>query len=139
MQRTWRFLVLAASIGVVAMGCASTTPSAPVTPADKTTTVLTETATLLSGVGDTFAQAAKSFKVGCDGTPRTITPAMCESFRQFGLKFQAAYPLAISSFKTAANANDTAAAANAAATINQLSVDLTALVAQGLSTFGPKQ
>lgn len=85
----------------------------------KTTEITGES---IVGLGNTFAATATAMTNGC--IAKTYTVATCDSFRAFGQRFQAAYPLAKSMWNIAAAAQDKTATANLNAIFVQWSTDL---------------
>jgi hypothetical protein len=122
--------------GVLALVVALTGASCSTMGTNKALVVSGET---IAGIGDQFAALGGVYTKQC--TPQISNPAFvsfCKSFKEYGPKFQTAYPLAVQTFKTAAAANDTAAAQGAEKTILQLATELTAIGGQALVTLGGK-
>lgn len=121
-----RRLLLVVLVGLL-VGCAGKTKP-------EVHTAIAASGQALVGVGNAFVSAAGVFKAGCEA--RTISVQTCNDFRNFGVEFKLAYPLAVQAWHTAAAANDPIAAQNATTQILMLSNDLTALAATGLATYG---
>jgi hypothetical protein len=115
-------LVLLLAIG----GCAAQT----------STTTLITTAATLDAVGKNFDAAGRAFTAGCTATPPTIKKADCDTFRRYGQKFKATYPMAVNLWKAAGDANDPAIQNDARAAVTKLSSELIAIAAQANVTFG---
>jgi hypothetical protein len=137
MTTTWTYSsrVAAAALLVVALGlgaCAGTKGEYN-TPVQSGLVITGET---LAGIGDQFANVGDVYKVQC--TPAVTVAELsgfCSSFKTFGPQFQAAYPLAVKTFKAAAAAKDLAAAQGAESTILSLSTQLTAIAGQALAVM----
>jgi hypothetical protein len=121
-QMTLRFILFLVLLALVA-SCTSTTQG------------LLVSGESLKAVGTQFVAAGPAFVTGCQAG--TIKPVDCQTFKAFGEKFKQEYPLAISLWQAAVNANDAAAAKNAAAVIMSLATDLSAIALQaGVQVLG---
>ncbi len=95
----------------------------------------------LVGVGTQFVNVSSVYSQHCKA-PAVPADAsaqqFCDAFAAFGPKFQRAYPLAVSAWKSAVAAGDTATAKGAEATILLLATDLSTLALQAAVAFGGK-
>ena len=90
----------------------------------------------LKAVGTEFIAVAEVYQKGC--AAQTIKPDQCAAFRSFGLRFQQAYPLTVTLWGVARNANDAATAKKAEAIIQSLVADLSVFAGHVLTTIGGK-
>lgn len=91
----------------------------------------------IKGVGNEFVAVGAAYKSGCDVT-RTIPQSQCQSFRQFGLKFQTAFPLSTALWETARAQNDDVMKGNVEAIITDLATKLSEFALQVGLTIGGK-
>ena len=125
MRRANRFCISATLLCILALaGCASVGQG------------LAVSGESLKAVGNEFIAVAEVYQKGC--AAQTIKPESCAAFRTFGLRFQAAYPIAVGLWTAARNANDAAAAKHAEAVIASLATDLSGMASIVLSTLGGK-
>ncbi len=130
---TWSYSrrVAAAAMLVLALGACKTG-----SPAQSALVVTGET---LAGIGDQFANVGGVYTAQCTPTLRVPELAgFCASFKEYGPKFQQAYPLAVSTFKAAAAAGDVATAQSAESKILTLSTQLSAIAGQALAAMKGK-
>ena len=78
----------------------------------------------LKAVGSQWRAVNARFVEGCKPSGPTLDKKMCDAARAFGEKFQKGYPLAVDLYEVAVNAQDTAMAGDARATIRRLSAEL---------------
>lgn len=111
-------------------GCASTT----------TQTGLASSGQTLTAVGTQFVSVATVYTAHCKAGPAPMGDlgTFCAGFKAFAPKFQASYPVAVSTWKTARIANDTAAAEGAEATVLLLATDLATLALEAATAIGGK-
>ena len=88
----------------------------------------------LKAVGQEFIAVAEVYQKGC--AAQTIKPDQCAAFRSFGLRFQQAYPLTVTLWGVARNANDAATTKKAEAVIQSLVADLSVFAGHILTTLG---
>lgn len=91
----------------------------------------------LRGMGNEFTAVAGQFKQGCDVT-KTIKPADCQKFKEFGLQFQKAYPNTVALWEAARSAQDKAATEKMDVVINDLAQQLSDFAMMLLTTYGGK-
>lgn len=94
----------------------------------------------LIGVGTQFVSVAGMYTQNCKAPaqPSGDVLKFCTGFAGFAPKFQASYPVAVQTWKSAVRANDIAAAQGAEATIMSLATDLSALALQAATSIGGK-
>ena len=80
----------------------------------------------LKAVGQQWEAVNAAFVKACVPSAPKLDVATCTQARDFGVKFKAAYPLAIQLYETAVNARDANMAGDAKHVIRGLSVDLVA-------------
>ena len=121
-RRTLHFLITLALV-VTFTGCAGTGRA------------LVASGEGLKTLGNEFVVVAEQFKRGCDVT-KTLTPAQCAKFRDFGENFKKVYPLTIRLWESARQAGDAASEKKARDVITSLSSSLAALAVEAFGTFG---
>lgn len=124
-----RLLILTLTLGLLA-GCSSA----------GTTKGLASSGQSLVAVGTQFVSVATVYTTHCKAAtpPAGDLGKFCAAFKDFGPRFQATYPVAVSTWKTAVRANDTAAAQGAEATILTLATDLSTIALQAATAIGGK-
>lgn len=88
----------------------------------------------LKAIGNEFLLVADVYVRGC--ADKTIAVDQCAAFRDFGQKFQRAYPLAVDLWGVARNANDVATVKKTEDVIRSLAADLSSFASQVLTTGG---
>ena len=114
--------VLILGLALLITGCAGTTRAIEVT------------GDTLKAAGEGYLSVEQAFYTGC--TNRTLPPAQCAAFNDFGAKFKKDYPRAVQLWHIARAANDTASQKKARDTVLQLSTALSTFAAQVIQTGG---
>jgi hypothetical protein len=88
----------------------------------------------LKAIGNEFLLVADVYVKGC--ADKTITLEQCEAFRDFGQKFQKAYPLAVDLWGVARSADDVATIKKTEDVIRSLAAGLSSFAIQVLTVGG---
>lgn len=91
----------------------------------------------LKAIGTNFVAVGARFKEGCDVTKK-IPQSQCQDFRQFGLKFQGAYPSSVLIWETARKFNDDTMQGDVEEIITDLATKLSEFALQVGLTIGGK-